>query len=196
MKNINLKRGIERLLFSTKWMLIPYYLGLMIALIPLLIVDFKEVVHMVEETGLLDKVTATMCFLELIDIAMIAALGRMVVIGGYTSFVCKNHSEEGEKSSSGVLKVKLGTALIGVSSIHLLQLFLTCRQQLMSWDLLSQLLAIHASFLVGALVLAIIDYLHVKAESIHHDDWNRHAGKGDLEVCEKKEEKKLLTEQL
>lgn len=196
MKNLNLKIIIERILFSSKWMLVPFYAGLMIALVPFLIVDFKEVFHMVGETGLLDKTTAMMFLLELVDMAMIAALVRMIIIGGYTSFVCKNHSEEGEKSSSGVLKVKLGTALVGVSSIHLLQTFIGCtHDKPVSWPILGQLLSIHAAFLFGALILAKIDFLHVKAESIHHDDWEKHNGKDELEVCgSKKEEKKILTE--
>jgi len=168
MKNLNLKTIIEKILFSSKWMLIPFYAGLMVALVPFIIVDFKEVLHMVAETGMLDKTTSTMCILELIDIAMIAALVRMIIIGGYTSFVCKNNSGEEEKSSSGVLKVKLGSALIGVSSIHLLQTFIFCAKKGITWEVLSQLIAIHASFLIGALVLAVIEYLHVKSDAIHH----------------------------
>jgi uncharacterized protein (TIGR00645 family) len=193
MKNINLKRLIERILFSTKWMLIPFYLGLMAALIPFLIVDLKEVYHLVTESNGLDKTTAMMFILELVDMAMIAALVRMIIIGGYTSFVCKNHSEDGEKSSSGVLKVKLGTALIGVSSINLLQTFISCmNSKCVAWDVLAKQLSIHGAFLLGAIVLAIIDYLHVKAEVLHHEEWDK--GKSELEVCEPKMEKKILTE--
>lgn len=195
-KNITLKRIIERMLFSSKWMLVPFYLGLMIALVPFFIVDAKEVWHLIVETPKLEKTDAMMILLELVDMAMIAALIRMIIIGGYTSFVCKNHSEEGEKSSSGVLKVKLGTALIGVSSIHLLQTFIRATQDTaITWDILSKQLAIHGAFLAGALILAIIDYLHVKSESIHHEDWDKHGNKIEeekLEPCETKKE--LLTE--
>lgn len=124
MNAMNLRRIVERILFSSKWMLIPFYLGLMVAMLNFLVIDIKEVCHMVSESNSLDKTSGMLVILELVDMAMIAALVRMIIIGGYTSFVNKNHSEDGEKSSSRVLKAKLGTALIGVSSINLLQTFI------------------------------------------------------------------------
>jgi hypothetical protein len=61
-----------------------------------------------------------------------------------------------------------------------------------AWDVLAKQLSIHGAFLLGAIVLAVIDYLHVKAEVLHHEEWDK--GKGELEVCEPKMEKKILTE--
>lgn len=159
---------IERTLFFSKWMLIPFYVGLMIALVCFLLIDIKEVYHFLVHSNSLNKSEAMMFILELIDMAMIAALVRMIIIGGYTSFVNKYHHLEGEKTSSGVLKVKLGTALIGVSSINLLQTFISCTaDKSITWDILYKQLIIHGAFLVGALVLAMVDYLHVKAEMAH-----------------------------
>ena len=160
--------AIERTLFFSKWMLIPFYIGLMIALVCFLIIDIKEVCHFMAHSNSLNKSEAMMFILELIDMAMIAALVRMIIIGGYTSFVNKYHHLEGEKTSSGVLKVKLGTALIGVSSINLLQTFISCTaDKSITWDVLQKQLVIHGAFLFGALVLALVDYLHVKAEMAH-----------------------------
>lgn len=162
---------IEQILFSSKWMLIPFYVGLMIALANFIVIDIKEISHFLIERDT-TKSGAIMFILELIDIAMIAALVRMIIIGGYTSFICKNHSDKDERTSSGVLKVKLGTAIIGVSSINLLQTFMS--SDAISWDVINKQLWIHGMFLMGAIVLAVIDYLHVKAESIHNEDWNKH----------------------
>lgn len=169
MKNKNrITNTIERTLFFSKWMLIPFYVGLMFALVCFLVIDIKEVYHFIIHSNSLNKSEAMMFILELIDMAMIAALVRMIIIGGYTSFVNKYHHLEGEKTSSGVLKVKLGTALIGVSSINLLQTFISCTaDKSITWDILQKQLVIHGAFLLGAIVLSIVDYLHVKAEMAH-----------------------------
>ncbi len=177
---------IEQILFSSKWMLIPFYLGLMIALANFIRIDIKEVYHFLSE-GDETKSGSMMFLLELIDMAMIAALVRMIIIGGYTSFICKNHSDDGEKTSSGVLKVKLGTAIIGVSSINLLQTFMNT--DTMTWDIIQKQLWIHGMFLVGALALAVIDFLHVKAEYIHHEDWDKKTKSNNEEIT-----KQILTE--
>lgn len=159
---------IEQVLFFSKWMLIPFYVGLIIALACFLIVDIKEVYHFLVNSNGINKSEAMMFILELIDMAMIAALVRMIIIGGYTSFVNKYHHLEGEKTSSGVLKVKLGTALIGVSSINLLQTFISCTEdKSITWDILYKQLIIHGAFLLGAVVLAVVDYFHVKSEMAH-----------------------------
>ena len=170
---------IEYTLFSSKWMLIPFYLVLIIALANFIRIDVKEVYHfLIEETD--SKSGSTMFILELIDMAMIAALVIMIIKGGYTSFVCKNHNEEGEKTSSGVLKVKLSTAIIGVSSINLLQTFMAISNESISkslnitWEIVEKQLAIHAFFLMGAMVLSVIEYFHVKSEAIHNDDCQKH----------------------
>lgn len=168
MKSNSIKKLLETVLFTTKWLLIPFYLGLIIALVCFFIIDAKEVYHFITTSNSLNKSEAMMFILELIDMAMVAALVRMIVIGGYTSFVNKNHELEGEKTSSGVLKVKLGTALIGVSSINLLQTFISCTtDNSITWEVLQKQLFIHGAFLIGALVLSVIDYLHVKAEMAH-----------------------------
>lgn len=181
-KSKNIRIWIEHILFSSKWMLIPFYFGLMIALANFIRIDIKEVYHFLSE-GNDSKSGAMMFILELIDMAMIAALVRMIVIGGYTSFICKNHSEDGEKTSSGVLKVKLGTAIVGVSSINLLQTFMNT--DVVTWDSIQKQLWIHGMFLIGALALAVIDFLHVKSEAIHHEEWDKNNLKND-DCVEKK----------
>lgn len=198
MKNKNrVTEAIEQTLFFSKWMLIPFYLGLMVALACFLVIDVKEVIHFLTESNSLNKSEAMMFILELIDMAMIAALVRMIVIGGYTSFVNKYHTLEGEKTSSGVLKVKLGTALIGVSSINLLQTFISCTSdKSMNWDVLQKQLIIHGAFLMGALVLSFIDYLHVKSEMIHitPEEQNK-ADKKEILLHQLSHKEKELTEQ-
>jgi len=172
-----LKRSIESLMFSSKWLLTPFYLGLIIALGFYTIYFFFELKHLIhvsmglfsaEEHGASEVSNAILLgVLELVDITMIANLIKMIITGSYHSFVSKQHGEDSEKVSSGLLKVKMATSLVGVSSIHLLKSFINASN--MSMDDLTKQLIIHGSFLVGALMLAWIDYLHVKSEKIEHE---------------------------
>jgi uncharacterized protein (TIGR00645 family) len=156
------KDGIEYFLFGSRWLLIPFYVGLIFAMGVYMWVDLKEVTHMVSKALDLDRESAMMVLLELVDMAMIAALVKMIITGGYTSFVDKNHAQNSDKASSGTLKVKMSTSLVGVSSIHLLQKFIDIHE--LPWETLWKLLAIHASFLLGSLMLAWIELIHVKSE--------------------------------
>lgn len=120
--------------------------------------------HLAVEQGLLNKDAMLMAILELVDITMIANLIKMIIVGSYTSFVNKSTRADSEHLSSGMLKVKMATSLVGVSSIHLLQAFINNAN--VSFNVIAKLLAIHMTFLVGALILAIIDHLHHR--SINH----------------------------
>jgi uncharacterized protein (TIGR00645 family) len=100
--------------------------------------------------------------LEAVDIVMIANLVKMIITGSYNSFVDKSHGIDGEQVSSGLLKVKMSTSIIGVSSIHLLQTFINS-ENILNETIYKQLI-VHGAFIVGALVLSYIDYLHCKSE--------------------------------
>jgi uncharacterized protein (TIGR00645 family) len=157
---------LESILFGSKWLLIPIYLGLMVGLGVYVYTDTLEVMHMAHRGLILTTQDSMLILLELVDMAMIANLVKMVITGSYTSFVNKNHKENTERVSSGLLKVKMSTSLVGVSSFHLLQIFIEAKS--ISWDVLHKQLAIHAAFLIGSLVLAIIEYMHVKGEVLEH----------------------------
>jgi uncharacterized protein (TIGR00645 family) len=122
-----------------------------------------EVIHLIMNFRDLTREDLMLIILELVDVVMILNLVKMIITGSYNSFVDKSHGFTGENISSGMLKVKMSTSLIGVSSIHLLQTFINASA--ISWDELNKQMLIHGSFLVGSLILAIIDYLHEKAET-------------------------------
>lgn len=158
-----MKKKIEDLIFGSKWLLIPFYLGLIVVMIIYTWVYSKEVFGLVADINRITKEDAMLLILEIVDIVMIANLVKMIITGSYNSFVDKSHSDDSEKISSGMLKVKMSTSLIGVSSIHLLQTFINV-SNVETEDLNKQLM-IHGTFLIGALILSIIDFLHVKSES-------------------------------
>ncbi len=164
------KKIIEKSLFGSKWLLVPFYFGLVVAQIVYLYWFIQNLGHMLMTANSINKEDGMLIILELVDIVMIANLIKMIISGSYTSFITKDHTETSEKSSSGLLKVKMATSLIGVSSIHLLQTFINAEK--IGWDMLYKQLWIHGMFLVGALVLMLIEYLHVKASDIEekHED--------------------------
>jgi uncharacterized protein (TIGR00645 family) len=104
--------------------------------------------------------------LSLIDVVMISNLLIMVIVGGYETFVSRlrlnNHPDQPEWLShvnANVLKVKLATAIIGISSIHLLKSFIsagTLSDQTLLWQTI-----IHGMFLLSAIAIALIDRLMV-----------------------------------
>lgn len=159
-----MKKKIENLIFGSKWLLVPFYFGLIIVMIIYTYVYSKEIIHLIAVSNEIDKEMAMLLILEIVDIVMIANLVRMIISGSYNSFVDKGHGNELEHVGSGALKVKMATSLIGISSIHLLQTFIHIGSH--SWEELNKQLAIHAAFILGAFVLAIIDHLHTKDEHI------------------------------
>jgi len=129
----------------------------------------QELWHLVSDVGHLSENDVMLLVLGLVDVVMIANLLIMVIIGGYETFVSRiqlrNHPDQPEWLShvnANVLKVKLAMAIVGISSIHLLQTFINASQissETMLWQTL-----IHLTFVVSAVALALIDrYLSPKA---------------------------------
>ncbi len=149
------KEMIEKIIFNSKWLLIPFYLKLFWTLGRLMYNFFFQ-------GGLSNE--DLMATLEDVDIVMIANLVKMIITGSYTSFVDKEHGVEGEKVSSGMLKVKMATSIMGVSAIHLLKTFIDAASPALTMEILYKQLLIHGIFIVGAVALAYIDFLHCKTE--------------------------------
>lgn len=155
---IKIKKLIEVIIFSSKWLLIPFYLKLFWTL--------SKLLYVFVSTGTLSN-DSLMETLEDVDIVMIANLVKMIITGSYNSFVDKTHGVEGENVSSGLLKVKMSTSIMGVSSIHLLQTFINSEH--MEFDTIYKQLLIHGIFIVGAVILSYIEYLHCKGEALEKD---------------------------
>lgn len=151
---------LQTIIFSAKWLLIPFYLKLFWTLLKLLYsFMFQGEISNHELTTTLEDV----------DIVMIANLVKMIITGSYNSFVDKSHSHTWENISSGALKVKMATSITGVSAIHLLKTFVALEGENMSWDIIWKQIAIHGIFIIGAWVLAKINFIHEKAENLEHE---------------------------
>jgi uncharacterized protein (TIGR00645 family) len=174
MKNHPIHRYLEALLFGSRWLQAPLYLGLVIAQGVYVYKFLQELVHLVSGAAVLREVDIMLILLGLIDVVMVANLLIMVTVGGYQTFVSKldldEHPDQPEWLShvnAGVLKVKLATALIGISSIHLLKVFIEIGSKMSQTNEAFELsklehgvtfqIAIHLTFVISALVMAYTD---------------------------------------
>ncbi len=118
-------------IFSSRWLQLPLYLGLIVAQCVYVFLFGKELWHLIHEASHLGEQEIMLIVLGLIDVVMISNLLMMVIVGGYETFVSRlgleNHPDQPEWLShvnASVLKVKLAMAIIGISSIHLLKTFI------------------------------------------------------------------------
>lgn len=179
-------RNLPRFIFATRWIQLPLYLGLIAAQAVYVYHFWVELVHLIEaafgsETALaalvssigykadavvthLNESVIMLVVLGLIDVVMISNLLVMVIVGGYDTFISRmnleGHPDEPEwlnHVNASVLKVKLGMAIIGISSIHLLKTFINAAnydEKVLMWQTI-----IHATFLLSALAMAYVDKL-------------------------------------
>jgi uncharacterized protein (TIGR00645 family) len=119
------------IIFSSRWMQLPLYLGLIVAQGVYVILFVKELYHLIVGATSLSEQLIMLAVLGLIDVVMISNLLVMVIVGGYETFVSRlnlqGHPDQPEWLShvnASVLKVKLAMAIIGISSIHLLKTFI------------------------------------------------------------------------
>ena len=122
---------LPALIFSSRWLQLPLYLGLIVAQGVYVVLFGKELWHLIHETPRLGEQDIMLIVLGLIDVVMISNLLMMVIVGGYETFVSRlrlqGHPDQPEWLShvnASVLKVKLAMAIIGISSIHLLKTFI------------------------------------------------------------------------
>jgi uncharacterized protein (TIGR00645 family) len=179
-------RPLPNLIFASRWLQLPLYLGLIAAQAVYVVHFLLELWHLVEaaagsqaalqqlissigykvttQTTTLNETIIMLVVLALIDVVMISNLLIMVIVGGYETFVSRmglqGHPDQPEWLShvnASVLKVKLATAIIGISSIHLLKTFINADNY--SDRVLIAQTAIHITFLLSAMAIAYTDRL-------------------------------------
>ncbi|MBL8278068.1 MAG: TIGR00645 family protein [Pelomonas sp.] len=208
MRNDPQLRPLPRLIFASRWLQLPLYLGLILAQAVYVFQFWTELVHLIEAAfgsqhalellvksigyksapirdvatqviigyepiAKLNETILMLVVLGLIDVVMISNLLIMVIVGGYETFVSRmdldGHPDQPEWLShvnASVLKVKLATAIIGISSIHLLKTFINAdnyKEQTLMWQTL-----IHVAFLLSAMAIAYTDRLLSHQESKSH----------------------------
>ncbi len=122
---------LSSLIFASRWLQLPLYLGLIVAQGVYVFLFGKELWHLIHDAPGMGEQQVMLIVLGLIDVVMISNLLVMVIVGGYETFVSRlnleGHPDQPEWLShvnASVLKVKLAMAIIGISSIHLLKTFI------------------------------------------------------------------------
>ena len=159
-----LERQIETLIFVSRWILAPFYLGLCFCLLLMLFHFFRELVHFVAKIWTATEADVTLGVLALIDITFTANLVIIVIFSGYENFVSRIDTGEGDKPEwmakvdFGGLKQKLMTSIVAISAIQVLQAFMNLDKSVDS-TVLAWLVGIHVLFLGSLIALGIVDRL-------------------------------------
>lgn len=163
---------MESVLFSSRWLLAPIYLGLGLALLALSIKFFQEFLHLLPNLLVVDESELVLTVLALVDLALVGSLLVMVMFSGYENFVSridvKNASDQLTwlgKLDAGTLKIKVAASIVAISSIHLLRKFMEIEH--IPNDKLLWFVVLHLTFVVSALLLGFLDKLVFAAHREH-----------------------------
>ena len=164
-------KPLPNFIFLSRWLQAPLYIGLIVAQGVYVFRFMVELWHLVASATSIQETEIMLIVLGLIDVVMIANLLVMVIVGGWETFVSRleleGHPDQPEWLShvnAGVLKVKLATAIIGISSIHLLKTFINAPSlddKTLMWQTI-----IHLAFVLSAIAIAYTERLtHIPAPS-------------------------------
>jgi uncharacterized protein (TIGR00645 family) len=173
-------RPIPQLIFGSRWLQLPLYLGLIVAQVVYVILFVKELWHLISHATSFTEQQIMLIVLGLIDVVMISNLLVMVIVGGYETFVSRlrlqGHPDQPEwldHVNASVLKIKLAMAIIGISSIHLLRTFIeagnlgkptsTYTEAGIMWQTI-----IHITFILSAVGIAYVDRLSGGNTGVSH----------------------------
>jgi uncharacterized protein (TIGR00645 family) len=168
-----LERWLEQGLFASRWLMAPFYVGLVIGLVALLAVFVQELVHEVPkviQSGRGDD--AIVMALSLIDLSLAGNLLLIVIFSGYENFVSKidvgDHLDRpewmGTLDFSG-LKMKLIASIVAISAVALLRAFMALAEPGAAPDMakLGWMVGLHLTFVVSGVLMAVMDWLGQKS---------------------------------
>ena len=164
-------RPLPQIIFGSRWLQVPLYLGLIVAQGVYVVLFIKELWHLLLHAVTFTEQQIMLLVLGLIDVVMISNLLMMVIVGGYETFVSRlrleGHPDQPEwldHVNASVLKIKLAMAIIGISSIHLLRTFIEAgnlgtaaakyTESAVMWQTI-----IHFAFILSAIGIAFVDRL-------------------------------------
>ena len=158
---------VERIILSSRWILVVFYLGLVAALAVYAVSFLYKFGKVAMNVFVFDDAEMILAMLGLIDAALVASLLVMVMISSYENYVSRLENAGVElswlgKLDSGSLKIKVASSIVAISSIHLLQVFLNADYYSDAKIVLYMLL--HLTFVVSALLLAFVDRVSSKTK--------------------------------
>lgn len=167
-----MERRLEQAIFASRWLMAPFYVGLIVALVMLLIKFVQYLFGKLPYLLSMDEADIILTVLSLIDLSLAGNLLIIVIFSGYENFVSKlevgDHEDKPEwmgKVDFGGLKLKLVASIVAISAIHLLKAFMDINK--MTKDDIFWLVIVHLSFVVSGVLLAFMDWMHERAKAVH-----------------------------
>lgn len=161
----------EKLLFASRWILAPIFLGLSLALIALGVKFFQEAYHVFSHLLTMEEADLVLTTLAMIDIVLVATLIVMVMFSGYENFVSTIDAKGSDtlswlgKLDAGTLKLKVAASIVAISSIHLLRKFMEAEK--IENDKLMWYVIMHMAFVFSAVLLGVLDRMSFSKHRDH-----------------------------
>ncbi len=164
----------ESLLFASRWLMAPMYLGLVVSLGMLMVIFLRDLAYYVPQVMTMKSDQVILVALTLIDLTLAANLLLIVMFSGYENFVSKFDIDPGQdrpdwmgKVDFGGLKMKLIASIVAISGIHLLKRFMEIGESVADAKFgeteLYWLVVIHLTFVVSGVLMAVMDWLQAKS---------------------------------
>ncbi len=169
----HIENTFEKGIFISRWLLAPFFVGLIFGILILLTSFAKELWHLISHFSELDEMSTILGILALVDMTLLANLLIIIIFSGYESFVSKIDVADHEdrpgwmgKVGFSTLKVKLISSIVAISAIDLLRTYMQISSD-GDYSIVWPKLAIHSVFVVSGLLFAIMDYLTTKSGQKH-----------------------------
>jgi uncharacterized protein (TIGR00645 family) len=165
------ERWLEATLFASRWLMAPFYVGLVLALLALLVVFVAELVEQVSHITAMTPEAAILMALSLIDLSLAGNLILIVIFSGYENFVSKLDAEGevdrpawmGTVDFSG-LKLRLIASIVAISAISLLRTFMRFGNEPVDEYVVKWKVVVHLTFVTSGVLLALMDFLSSRSE--------------------------------
>ncbi|MFN8946677.1 MAG: TIGR00645 family protein [Alphaproteobacteria bacterium] len=166
-----LDKYLEEGMFRSRWIMAPFYVGLVLTLAVLLVKFAQELILFAPTVLEVSEAKVILGVLTLIDLVLAGNLLLMVIFAGYENFVSKidtGNSEDrpdwmGKVDFSG-LKLKLIGSIVAISGIHLLKAFMDLKE--IDKENLMWLVIIHMAFVISGVLFAVMDYLTARSHAV------------------------------
>jgi len=163
---------LEAIIFRSRWILAPFYVGLILAIVALLVKFLKELLNLTSNALTLSGNQAIISILTLVDTTLIASLLLIIIFSGYENFVSKIAFGEHEdrpvwmgKVGFSDLKQKLIGAIVAISAVELLKVFINADK--VPGDVLAWKVGVHLAFVVSGVLFAVTDLIVAKKGKDH-----------------------------
>jgi uncharacterized protein (TIGR00645 family) len=159
-----MEKILEKLMYASRWIMAPVYLGLSLVLFALGVKFFVEVFHILPQLLTIKEADLILTILSLVDLALVGGLVVMVMFSGYENLLTRLDVDDDQEKLGWLVKVdtttlknKVAAAIVAISSIHLLKVFMDTQN--IPNDKIMWYLLIHITFVISAFVMGYLDKL-------------------------------------